>query len=163
MSLNFYFMKNKLVDESELSFENEYDFTYSSLNNLDESNKNFSIFHNVDLSVNEYIDTVESLELYEWSELNDIFISVLNNMNSSVYNNIYPDIFDNIGSSLYKDIYSSLYNDIYPSISDNIYSSLLKNINSYESKDIDSIYYLPSNLLEDSLEIKLSGVKRKRK
>jgi predicted nucleotidyltransferase len=30
-------------------------------------------------------------------------------------------------------------------------------------ENIDSIYFLPSNLLEDLLEIKLSGIKRKRK
>lgn len=153
-------MKNEL-SESESLFENEYDFTNTSLKNMVEFDKTFSVIKD--------FDPIESF--LEFSELNKI--KVLNNMNSSVYNNIYP-------YSLYRDIeFISLYNDIYPSISFNMYSSLLKNINSYvfedtdsdesknidsdESKDIDSIYYLPSNLLEDSFEIiKLSGIKRKR-
>lgn len=32
----------------------------------------------------------------------------------------------------------------------------------FSELDIDSIYFLPSNLLKDLLEIKLSGIKRKR-
>jgi len=36
-------------------------------------------------------------------------------------------------------------------------------MNKNKELEIDSIYFLPSNLLEDSFEIKLSGIKRKRK